>query len=151
MAMEEKGNILDSFGEPEGSVRIARYLRIPNGAKDALGSLEKFLAEEGLGFPLVLKPDFGQRGQGVEIVNDWQAARRWVDHCEEGFLAQEFITGLEFGVHWAKFPNEEKGTITSLCSSGSTIVVSLRISKFKIPISEFAVRLIGATTILSLL
>ena len=115
MAMEEKGDILDSFQEPEGHIRLARYLRIRGGVDDALEQIDLFLENHGLDFPLVLKPDLGQRGQGVGIVKDREAARFWIDHCDEGFLVQEYIAGLEFGVHWAKFPDEEKGRITSLC------------------------------------
>ena len=115
MAMEEKGDTLDSFQAPEGRVRVARYLRVPEGAADAFEQIEVFLSNHQLDFPVVLKPDFGQRGSGVEIVHDRESARCWVDHCEEGFMVQEYITGLEFGVHWAKFPDEGQGMITSLC------------------------------------
>ncbi len=109
MALEEKGGILDSFQSPEGAVKIAKYLRIPAGSPDALAQLSSFT------YPLVLKPDFGQRGQGVEIVHDQSAAARWISKCRDGIVAQEYIGGLEFGVHWAKFPDAEKGEIASLC------------------------------------
>lgn len=115
MALEEKGGILDSFKGPEGRVRVARYLRIEEGAADGFERVRNYIREQGLEYPVVLKPDFGQRGQGVEIVKDELSARRWIEHCEEGFLVQELITGLEFGVHWSKFPDEEKGIIASLC------------------------------------
>mgnify|MGYP002628560168 FL=1 len=115
MALEEKGGILDSFGGPDGRVRVARYLRIGAGAKDALQHVKGFMKERGLDYPVVLKPDFGQRGQGVEIVKNEEAAQRWVENCEEGFLVQELIGGLEFGVHWSKFPDAEKGSVASLC------------------------------------
>lgn len=115
IALEEKGGILDSFRGKEGKVRIARYLRIPARTKDAFARGRGWMKTQGLDFPIVLKPDFGQRGQGVEIVNDEDGMTRWMTHCEEGFLVQELISGLEFGVQWARFPDEAHGEIRSLC------------------------------------
>ncbi|MFT6596438.1 MAG: hypothetical protein ACJAT3_002420, partial [Akkermansiaceae bacterium] len=68
MALEAKGEILDSFGGPAGRVRLARYLRIEAGAEDTFQQVKGFMKERGLEYPVVFKPDFGQRGQGVEIV-----------------------------------------------------------------------------------
>ncbi len=115
MAMEAKGDILDSFEGEEGRVRIAKYLRVEDGAEGAFEEVKGFLEAESLDYPVVLKPDFGQRGQGVEIVRNEAAARRWIGNCEEGFLVQEVIGGIEFGIHWAKFPDEEHGEIASIC------------------------------------
>ncbi len=115
LALEEKGGILDSFRGSESRVRVARYHRIPAQVDDAFDQVVNFLETRGLDYPVVLKPDLGQRGQGVGIVKDEISARRWVAHCEEGFLVQELIEGLEFGVHWAKFPDDGKGMIRSLC------------------------------------
>jgi len=123
IAMEEKGGILDSFKGGEGRVRIARYLRIRPGDEGALEKLKNFMDEFGLGFPIVLKPDLGQRGQGVEIVRDEDQARRWLAECQDGVVAQELIEGLEFGVHWQKFPGAAKGGITSVCGKHPQFVV----------------------------
>jgi hypothetical protein len=115
MAMEAKGDILDSFEGPDGRVRVARYLRIAAGDKGAFRAVKEFMKKHEAGYPVVLKPDFGQRGQGVKIIADESSARNWVEHCAEGFLVQEMIAGPEFGVHWYRFPDEEKGWITSIC------------------------------------
>ncbi|MDB4537225.1 hypothetical protein N9230_01260 [Akkermansiaceae bacterium] len=115
IAMEEKGGILDSFQGKEGRVRIARYLRIAPGDGQALEKLRGFMTEFRLSYPIVLKPDFGQRGQGVEIVRDEAQARRWLAECRDGVVVQELIEGLEFGVHWQKFPSAGMGEISSVC------------------------------------
>jgi len=122
MAMEEKGGILDSFQGEESRVRIAGYLRIKAGSEDAFARMTRFMAERELDYPIVLKPDFGQRGQGVEIVTKEAEARRWISNCEDGIIVQEYIGGLEFGVQWAKFPDEEIGTITSVCGKQAQFV-----------------------------
>ena len=115
IAMEEKGGILDSFKGEAGRVRIARYLRIVRGDTEALTKLKSFMVEFDLSYPIVLKPDFGQRGQGVEIVKNEDQARRWLAECQDGVVVQELIEGLEFGVHWQKFPESDKGEIASVC------------------------------------
>lgn len=115
VAMEKKGDVLDSFREGGSGVKVARYRRVATRADDAFDQVLEFMHAHELTYPVVLKPDLGQRGQGVEIVKDEASARRWVAHCEESFLVQELVGGLEFGVHWAKFPGEPKGMIRSIC------------------------------------
>ena len=112
MAMESKGGILQKFRGEDGAVKVARYLRIPDEGQDRMAVIEK----AGFAFPLVLKPDLGQRGAGVEIVTDEKRARAWLATCVgEEAVVQEFAGGLEFGVHWSKSPAEERGEIRSLC------------------------------------
>ena len=38
--------------------------------------LRGFMEREGLDFPVVLKPDIGERGSGVAIIRDWEAGLR---------------------------------------------------------------------------
>lgn len=112
MAMESKGGILDRFEGPDGAVKVARYLRVPDDGRDRLAEI----LEAGFSFPMVLKPDLGQRGAGVEIVANEGAARQWLEKCrDEDSVVQEFADGLEFGVHWSRGPREEVGQILSLC------------------------------------
>ena len=115
MALEAKGDVLDGFKGEDAQVKIAKYLRVAEGCPDAFEKVMSFLKEVAWSFPVVLKPDYGQRGQGVEIVRDEAGVRRWVGNCEEGFLVQEMVEGLEFGVHWSRAPGEEVGVISSLC------------------------------------
>ncbi len=111
LALESKGGNLDSFQGPDLRVERARYLRLPACSPDAYERIQ----DAGFRFPIVLKPNLGQRGVGVEIVHSEEAARRWLAGCQDEVVVQEFIGGLEFGVHWSKHPGEEKGQILSLC------------------------------------
>lgn len=113
MAMESKGGILDSFKGSEGAVRTAKYIRLKSGSE--FSEISAWMEQEKLTFPIVLKPDLGLRGQGVEIIKDESSACRWLSECEDEIVVQEMIGGIEFGVHWAKFPDAEKGEISSLC------------------------------------
>ena len=65
-AMESKGDILNSFIPPHPSkIRIADYQRFTkeSGTETIANFAEKY------GWPLVLKPDVGERGNGVAIVH----------------------------------------------------------------------------------
>lgn len=110
-AMESKGDILDSFQPPHPTqIRIADYLRFTTEGREAVTQFA-----EKHGFPLVLKPDIGERGNGVTIVRSVEEAQEWLDQNENtSALVQEFIPGLEVGIHWAQIPGEAKGRITSL-------------------------------------
>lgn len=69
------------------------------------------LAEE-WGWPIVLKPDRGQRGSGVMIVRS--AAKLPVTLDTSELIAQEYIEGPEFGIFYARRPSEQNGRILSI-------------------------------------
>lgn len=74
----------------------------------------ELLSANNLSFPLVLKPNVGERGDGVKIVRTIDAV---VDYAQEedDFLIQEYIDfPLELGVLYSKLPNERGGVVTSI-------------------------------------
>ena len=111
-AMESKGDILDNFSPPHSEkIRVARYQRFQGAEGKQVVS--DFAQKHG--WPLVLKPDIGERGHGVTIVRDLDEATTWIDlHPEASALVQEYIKGLEVGIHWARLPRENSGQVTSL-------------------------------------
>lgn len=54
--------------------------------------------EKTQGWPVVLKPDIGQRGRGVAIIHDAAAAKRYLDRANFAVLAQAYVGGDEYGV-----------------------------------------------------
>lgn len=110
-AMESKGEILDSFTPPHPeNIRIADYLRLTD---QALEEVQKFAKHHG--YPLVLKPDIGERGSGVTIVRNEREAKEWLEQQEgRSALVQEYIPGLEVGIHWANEPTQNKSHVTSI-------------------------------------
>ena len=74
---ESKTGILDGFRA--ASEFIAAYRLLPGGLSPEAfraGVLD-FMAERGLAFPVVLKPDVGQRGLGVAIIRDEAALAKY--------------------------------------------------------------------------
>jgi hypothetical protein len=71
----------------------------------------EFLAFNHLSFPVVLKPDAGERGRGVFIVeNETELEKRLAETNGDAIL-QEFAAGAEFGVFYYRLPDEAKGKI----------------------------------------
>lgn len=74
----------------------------------------EFMRTAGLGFPLVVKPDAGQRGEGVRIVRDEAALATALAESDEALVLQEFVAGEEFGLFYARAPGAAEGRLISL-------------------------------------
>lgn len=73
-----------------------------------------FMDEQGLDFPVVAKPDFGQRGIDVAIIEDSNQLEAYLQKAEYDTVFQEYIPGVEFGVFYIRYPHEEQGRIFSI-------------------------------------
>ena len=69
---------------------------------------------ERLGFPLVIKPNVGQRGRGVTVIRDLQQARAMIEMAPEDVLVQGYAAGEEFGVFAYRYPGQAAVTIYSI-------------------------------------
>lgn len=72
------------------------------------------LQEAGNPWPVVIKPDEGQRGLGVKIVRSEKDAVDELSHLDQALVLQEFVEGPEYGVFYYRYPEEEKGVISSI-------------------------------------
>jgi membrane protein DedA with SNARE-associated domain len=67
-----------------------------------------------LDWPIVLKPDMGQRGQGVLVARSPDAAEKWIRAMKRPFLVQAFAPGEEFGIFYIRYPDAARGELFSL-------------------------------------
>jgi len=79
-----------------------------------LNKARSFMEDGNLDFPSILKPDVGERGQGVTVARNMGHARRFLMEAEGGTIIQEYIEGLEYGVFYYRYPGKEKGAIFSI-------------------------------------
>jgi len=86
----------------------------PVGLGERVVAVEGFMRDEGLAFPIVLKPDAGQRGSGVSIIRSSDDMRHYLAAATNSVIVQEYIEGLEFGVFYYRMPGEETGHIFSV-------------------------------------
>ena len=73
-----------------------------------------FLHRNGLDFPIVLKPDVGERGSGVAIVRSRRELEEYLGSAEVDTIIQEYVPGVEFGVFYIRYPGEAQGRIFSI-------------------------------------
>ncbi len=75
----------------------------------------KVITDEGFSFPLIFKPDLGERGYLVERINNEKDIEAYLSRVKFDFLAQELVSlPLEFGVFYTRFPNDKNGKVTSV-------------------------------------
>ena len=111
---ESKSAILD--GLVEHADAVARYCLLPMRltADERESRALRFVTESGLDYPVVAKPDVGQRGSGVVLVRNEAELRRRARETRVDVLIQEYAPGEEFGVFYYRMPDEERGTIYSV-------------------------------------
>jgi hypothetical protein len=73
------------------------------------------MRQQSLEFPLVLKPDLGQRGVGVKVVWSLPEAEAYLAGMRAPVVAQQYIAGpYEAGVFYVRRPGEARGRILAI-------------------------------------
>ncbi|MEP6362870.1 MAG: hypothetical protein ABJ287_10805, partial [Balneola sp.] len=110
---ESKNEILKKI-ESKDSVARFIYLESENSSIELIDSALSFMETSSLEFPIVLKPDKGERGKGVQIIKDLDELKFNLSNLSEPHILQEFIEGKEFGVFYYRYPGNENGKIFSI-------------------------------------
>ena len=110
---ESKSDILDGLaGIGEA---LPTWRRLPIGRpEERVAALHRFLEAENLDFPIVLKPDTGERGRGVAVARSETDAATFFEATPGPALAQEHVAGEEYGVFWARHPGRRDGHTFSI-------------------------------------
>ncbi len=68
-----------------------------------------------IGYPLIAKPDIGERGNLVEKINNENELKSYCENCRVPFLLQEFVSyPIELGVFYICDPETGVGRVTSI-------------------------------------
>jgi hypothetical protein len=82
---------------------------------ERLRSLDEIRARLGLDFPFILKPDYGQRGQGIKLIRSAEQAEAYLRHTSAPLLVQRYAAGPhEAGIFYYRFPHETRGHIFAI-------------------------------------
>lgn len=79
-----------------------------------LTAIDTFLEKHNLDFPLVLKPDSGERGRGVVIAGNRGCINSYLENAKGRIIVQEFADGVEASVFYFRYPGTNKGDIFSI-------------------------------------
>jgi hypothetical protein len=90
---------------------------------EKMRAVKRFMADQQLTFPIVLKPNYGQRGSGVVVVRSADVLEGCVSQPSGDTIVQEYIDGAEFGVFYYRRPSEPHGHIFSVTEKQFPAVV----------------------------
>jgi hypothetical protein len=79
-----------------------------------LEAAKRFLTRNGLHYPVVLKPDIGERGRGVAIAQSEGDLHSYLCTAAEDTIIQRYVHGLEFGIFYYRRADEKDGQIFSI-------------------------------------
>lgn len=110
---ESKSHILSRLRD---SHAVAKFEVIPPGLRAAgkLAYALDLIAQMDLHFPIVLKPDVGERGAGVAVIRSTEQMELYLCEAQGPVIVQQYIEGAEFGVFYYRHPGEQRGKIFSI-------------------------------------
>lgn len=110
---ESKSDILAGLGDADGC--MPKWRRIEeHSPSERMDAFERAMEDLDLSYPVVLKPDQGQRGAGVKVVRNESQAMDWLKDTTGTAILQEFVSGNEYGVFYVRRPDESVGRIPSI-------------------------------------
>jgi membrane protein DedA with SNARE-associated domain len=112
---ESKFETLAQLGRSHPEFVAETYLVPFHSPEHQFAAVGRLLAHNALQFPLVFKPDVGQRGAGFKVVHSEEEARAYVNRFSRDLLVQRYVPGpYEVGVFYYRIPNEDKGRIFAI-------------------------------------
>ena len=114
---ERKDEIYKLLASSETSREFVLRYRLIDGRladDEKLRIAERFMGERDLSFPIVVKPNAGERGKGVSIIRSLDELRRALTDAADDVIVQEFVDGTEAGVFYYRFPGAINGRIFSI-------------------------------------
>ena len=75
-------------------------------------------------YPLIVKPDVGQRGIGVKLASTFSDVEQYLTRASSAIILQPYHPGpFEAGVFYYRFPGEPRGRILSITDKHFPVVV----------------------------
>ncbi len=109
---ESKAAILRGLaGHPQW---VAQWILVPASLDPAARATRAQAFQADHGWPLVLKPDIGERGSGVAIVRSEPELRAYLEAARGDTIVQRYVAGPEFGVFYLRRPGAATGEIFSV-------------------------------------
>jgi membrane protein DedA with SNARE-associated domain len=112
---ESKVQILEQLRRIDNNLVADAYLLDGGTPTDRLLSLHRICRERDLKLPFILKPDVGQRGNGVRLIRQMREALDYLAGMDAPVMVQRYAPGPhEAGVFYYRHPCETKGHVFSI-------------------------------------
>ena len=86
--------------------------------------VKSLIKDHGFSFPVIFKPDQGERGFMVKKISTENQIEFYVDSYTKDFLIQEFLDlPIELGVFYTRMPDEPEGHVTSVVIKDMLFVI----------------------------
>jgi hypothetical protein len=96
---------------PSRYIPKSALVRVPSTKNEILNTIK----QHQLQFPLIFKPDLGERGFMVERINCEGDIDNYLLKMKFDFIIQDLVDlPLEYGIFYTRFPDREKGVVTSV-------------------------------------
>jgi hypothetical protein len=101
-------------------------------AGSSFATVWSLINEAGINFPLIAKPDIGERGLAVKKINNKLQLQQYIQHMPVDFLIQQFIPyHNEVGIFYCKLPNAKQGYISGIVKKEPVVVTGDGVSDLK--------------------
>ncbi len=81
----------------------------------SINMVKEAMKKEEYDYPVIFKPDLGERGWKVEKIMDTEEAESYLTEFDSDLQIQEYIDlPLEAGVFYYRLPGEQNGTVSSI-------------------------------------
>ena len=93
-------------------------------ASTSVKSVLAVIESHQISFPLIFKPDIGERGFLVEKIDNEKDVENYLKSITVDFIIQDFVElPVEISVLYYRIPDEQKGKITSVCLKKNLTVI----------------------------
>jgi membrane protein DedA with SNARE-associated domain len=112
---ESKLEILNELRRGSREFVAEAFLLDGRTTSDRLLCLHRLCREHKITLPFILKPDVGQRGNGVKLIRSMRAALEYLEEVNAPVIVQRYAVGPhEAGVFYYRFPGESGGHIFAI-------------------------------------
>lgn len=109
LLIESKKDILDLI--PDSLKPKTLFFKFPSSFEEIIEAMNS----KGMHFPVIAKPDYGERGWMVEKIEDPEELKNYVNQIRVNMLIQEFIDlPIELGIFYYRIPGNGAGRISSV-------------------------------------
>jgi hypothetical protein len=112
---ESKLEILDQLRCRSPQFTAEAFLIDGPTTTDRLLCLHRICCQQKIALPFILKPDVGQRGNGVRLIRSMRAALEYLQSVDAPVIVQRYVAGpREAGVFYYRFPHKSRGHIFAI-------------------------------------
>jgi membrane protein DedA with SNARE-associated domain len=112
---ESKLEILDQLRRRCPQFTADAFLVEGQTTSERLLDLHRLCRQHEITLPFILKPDVGQRGNGVRLIRSMLDALKYFEAVEASVIVQRYVIGpCEAGVFYYRFPDESRGHIFAI-------------------------------------